>query len=45
MKITQSINSDTNYMEKLNKLNELRKAGIITEEEFAEKKAHFLEKM
>lgn len=45
MKTTQSIDSDTNYMEKLNELNELRKAGIITEEEFAGKKAHFLEKM
>lgn len=42
MKTTQSINSGTNY---IGKINELRKAGIITEEEFAEKKAHFLEKM
>lgn len=45
MKTAQTVASDINYIGKLNELNELRKAGIITEEEFADKKAHFLEKM
>lgn len=45
MKTTQSIYPNTNYMESLKELNELKKSGIITEEEFAEKKAYYLEKM
>ena len=45
MKTAQTVDSDINYIGKLNELNELRKAGIITEEEFAEKKAYFLQKM
>ncbi|MDE7433003.1 MAG: DUF4234 domain-containing protein [Lachnospiraceae bacterium] len=45
MAVKEETATNVNYMEKLYELNELRKAGIISEEEFAEKKAQFLAKM
>lgn len=43
--VMQVDEASINYIEKLKELNELRVAGIISEEEFAEKKAQYIEKM
>lgn len=43
--MSQTAVTDVDYMEKLTKLNELKNAGIISEEEFEQKKKQFLAKI